>query len=158
MVTATNHNLSVAQRAIVDWKAELEIVRGKNKHGILDPDKVVEFARNPKTALHKCFEWDDDKAADRFRRDQAEKLIARVTVIVEGSTEPTRMYVSLIEDRKEDGGYRSIVSVLSDKERRERLLDQALADFKAFQEKYKVLQELAPIFAAAEDVRAKQKT
>jgi len=50
------------------------------KHGILRPADVVEAALNPKSPLHGCFEWDDDKAAKQYRLEQARKLIREVRV------------------------------------------------------------------------------
>ena len=48
--------------------------------GKLRPKDVVEFARNPATALHECFEWDDKKAAVQGRlweqaREDAQKFL-----------------------------------------------------------------------------------
>ena len=35
----------------------------KKNHGLLKPEKVLEFAKNEKTALHSRFEWDNKKAS-----------------------------------------------------------------------------------------------
>jgi hypothetical protein len=40
------------------------------KRGKLSPSDVVEFARDEKTALHSCFEWDDSVAAREYRLHQ----------------------------------------------------------------------------------------
>jgi len=49
---------------------ELEKIRIKNKSESIEslsPRDVLELARNSKTELHKCFEWDDSKAAEKHR-------------------------------------------------------------------------------------------
>lgn len=63
-------------------------------------------------------------------------------------------YVSLSRDRQEDdGGYRLIVDVLSDKLLRKELLDEALSALKRMERKYREMSELAPVFAAIRRVK-----
>lgn len=122
--------------------------------GILKPEHVVEFARNPETALHSRFQWDDDKAAEQYRLWQARMIIrVRVTVLPQSKNErPVRAYVSLSTDRsKEGGGYRPIATVLSDKDMREQLLADAVFEMKTFRRKYDTLKALAPVFAAMDE-------
>jgi flagellar basal body rod protein FlgC len=69
--------MDVKQKAAV--KAELEKLTKKGR-GVLTPRAVVEAARNPESALHDRFTWDDDKAADQWRLEQARQLIRSVTV------------------------------------------------------------------------------
>jgi hypothetical protein len=124
------------------------------KQGRLKAATVVEYAKNPKTALHSAFEWDDGKAAHQYRLWQAEHLIISVRIIEPKSNTPIQAFVSLGSDRKQKGGgYRDTVSVLSDKQLREELLMQAWREFRYWQEKYQSLVELTPIFAAAESIK-----
>lgn len=133
---------------------ELEAIRSKSG-GVLKPETVVEFARNPKTALHSWFTWDDSDAAREYRLWQARQVIRVCVTIQENEKEPpVRTYVSLYEDRGGDG-YRLMTDVLSDEEMCEKLLVQALAEFKLWQAKYNQLNKLAPIFAAGEKVSVK---
>lgn len=37
------------------------------------PADIVELAEDPGSELHKCFEWDDSIAADKYRLIQAQK-------------------------------------------------------------------------------------
>lgn len=126
---------------------ELEIIRARNKEGLLIPAKVVAYAENPKTALHSKFQWDDTEAAQRWRIWQARQVI-RIHVTIEEHTEKeVRTYVSLYSDRgHEHGGYRALVSVMNEKEQREELLDQAMIEARAWRRKYKELSELAAVF------------
>ena len=50
-----------------DVYRELNSIRRK-RNNVLRPRDVVEFARNPKTALHREFEWDDEAVAMHYRR------------------------------------------------------------------------------------------
>jgi len=50
--------------------------------GALDPERVVEAARNPNSSMHGQFDWDDSTAAHEYRLSQARALIKRVKVNV----------------------------------------------------------------------------
>lgn len=127
-------------------KQELEALAEAN-NGILHPETVVEFARNPGTALHHRFEWDDTEAAKKFRLWQARELIrVTVTVLPNENQDEYRVFVSLKSDRYQGGGYRALVDVMSDDQMRKELLGQAYNDFKLWQKKYQQLKELAPVF------------
>ena len=137
---------------------ELRLIARRHR-GLLRPHDVVEYARNRRTALHDYFTWDDSKAAHEYRLWQARQLIrVAVTVLTPEVPKPARIYVSLRSDRARDaGGYRLTADVLSDSDRREQLLAEALADLQTWQEKYRLLaDELAPVFAAATRLRKRQ--
>ena len=50
--------------------------------GVLNPERVVEAARNPNSSMHGQFDWDDSTAAHEYRLSQARALIKRVKVNV----------------------------------------------------------------------------
>ena len=54
---------------------ERELDRINEATGSVSPQKVLEVARNPENPLHRYFEWDDTKAAEKYRRSQATYLI-----------------------------------------------------------------------------------
>lgn len=121
-----------------------------NRHrGILRPENVVAFAKDETAALHSKFEWDDSKAGCEYRLWQARELIAVVRVRIPETNGEYRAFVSLQADReKKGGGYRSLVTVLNEKGRRQQFLQEALAEFDRWQQKYESLVELAEIFKA----------
>lgn len=125
--------------------------------GLLQPEAVVDAARPAASPLHSRFEWDNSKAAEAYRLWQARQLIrVSVTVIGGDDSEPERTWVSLKSDRYEDsGGYRTLVSVMSDKEMRLQLMAQAHEDMDGFREKYRRLRELEEVFTAMKKVKRK---
>jgi hypothetical protein len=143
---------------------ELEKIREAN-NGILYPQSVVDFARDPSTELHSKFEWDNTVAGENFRIWQARKVIrALVTIIPHKNNEPfeVQTYVSMSVDRHRGeekneniGGYRYMIDVLSTPDLRESLLSDALAEFELWERKYKIITELAEVFAAAKTVKQK---
>ena len=136
--------------------AELEEIR-KQSGGMLQPADVVDYARDPETALHGAFCWDDTEAAAQYRLWQA-RMVIRVCVTIREEVKgpPIRAYVSLQEDRG-DVGYRLLDDVMSDNEMRERILAQALAELNRWKMRYQQLRELAPVFEASAKVQQKQK-
>lgn len=141
------------KKTALQLKQEKELQSLKKK-GLLKAEDVVAFAKSPKTALHKKFEWDNTKAAHEHRLWQAREMIVHVRVFIKTAKREVQVFVSLSSDRANPGGgYRERTTVLSIKKYREELLAQALADFKFWEEKYLELKELAPIFAAAAKIR-----
>jgi hypothetical protein len=132
-----------------DYLRELEEIAAANG-GLVRPEAVVEYARNPETALHSWFEWDDSKAAEKYRLHQARMRLRLVLTMHPKAEIKFRAVVSLKEDRYSGQGYRLTLDVMSESERREQLLLEALAEFRALEEKYRQYQELAEIFAAIE--------
>ena len=156
---ATTDHLTAATSPTSPTKIDEELAAIAAQHdGLVRAENVVEFAMNPATALHGQFPWDDRVAAHERRLDIARGIIrARVVYLPRQNAEPVRVraYFSLPDDRlTPGGGYRTTVSILSDTERRNRLLAQALAELAAFKRKYAMLAELAVVFAAAEEVKA----
>lgn len=134
-------------------KAELATLTAD---GLIKPSEVIEFAKNPETALHGCFEWDDTEAAHQYRLQQARQILrVYVEVVPAASSEPVRAFVSLTSDRtKEGGGYRVITDVMSDETLRRQMLNDAFRQFRAMQAKYKHLQQLAKVWDAVDEAEA----
>jgi hypothetical protein len=108
--------------ALAEERKLLEKIANKNG-GLLMVDDVLDEARNPKSILHKHFQWDDDKAAEAYRKMQARQLIQKCVVTIEKAPDvPIRAFVSLSTDQYEGGGYRLTANVLSDDQQKGQLL------------------------------------
>lgn len=149
-------------RALTDRQrarlAELESLMEENG-GVLPPASVVDYARDPATALHEYFEWDDAAAGEKYRIDQARTLI-RATVTVQNINNRDRRiqaFVSIIDDRRnKGGGYRTTVEVMSSEQMRERMLETAKMELAGFKKRYRDLTELADLFEVIDRVLAPQ--
>lgn len=113
-------------------------------------EQIVEKAKDKKTELHKCFEWDDSKAAEMWRVHQARVLTSNLIVETldmqddESPKAPIRFFVKV----EKTSGYKPIENVYKNISEHEALLNQALAELRTFQRKYSRLQELSEIFDA----------
>ena len=139
------------------WREALEAINGRD--GTLSPPAVVTEARKATSPLHPFFEWDDGRAAEEHRINQARRLIRRYEVVViDSHPTPVRAFVSLGSDRKPGRGYRQMARVLSDPEQRAELLEQAIRELHAVRSRYGQLQELALVFAALDKVATPRKS
>lgn len=129
------------------------------KHGGLTRKNIVDEARSAKSPIHSCFEWDDRKAGEAYRLDQAGHLqrclIYRRSVEGEDRERITRAWVPISprgDDDTEDTVYKNdwmpIEDAMADPRARAQLVARALAEVQAWQTRYRDLDELAVIFAA----------
>ena len=141
----------ITSKATINALRKLHAVSG----GLLLPETVVDSARDPKSPLHKHFDWDNTIAAEKWRLEQAGKLL-RITVEyidIKGSEVPQRVFVSLSDDQKSGGGYRATIDVLSDAKLRKQLLSDAMRDIVIFKNRYGHLKELAQVIRAMKKIK-----
>lgn len=120
----------------------------KKHEGVLTAGVVVDAARSNKSIIHGEFEWDNEVAAEDYRKEQARLLLrSLVTVQTVGKTEQAvRTYFVVHEG--ESRAYVPTLRILSDTEMRGELLSEALSALKSLQRKYAMLTELTPVWAA----------
>ena len=142
----------------------------QKKGGKLTPKELVEAARDINSQLHNEFEWDDTKAAQKYRERQAQYIISSIElVIVNIPTKPVELDLEIVNvpDEKKhisavkfyhsldsDGtGYENIVSISSDEEKTKKLLENCKKDIGNFSEKYNTLRGTLPkLFEAMDEV------
>lgn len=132
---------------------ELERIRVRN-NGRLESRTVVEEARPEDAPLHPAFEWDDAKAAEMWRVEQAGYLIRHIEVVHEkenGEATPIRAFVSVKRD--EDRSYTSVEHALSDEELRQQVISQAWAELEAWRKRHAELIEFAKVFSIIDQAR-----
>ena len=80
----------------------------EDRKGRLLARDVLDAARDPSSPLHGCFEWDDGRAAEAYRLEQARELIRSIQADVttqEGAVRVVR-YVQASNPKPE--GYQSV--------------------------------------------------
>ncbi len=108
------------------------------------PQNVVDAARNDSTELHKCFEWDDSKAAELYRLKQARDVICNL-VIEEVEKPKERPEIRVFYKPKESSGYMETKRIVRDEDAYANLLAQARQELRIFKAKYNCLVELQEI-------------
>ena len=123
-----------------------ELQRIYERDGVIEPETVVEESENPSAPLHSCFEWDDEKAAHKYRITQAQNILRAIVVVDEAKQPDTRAFVNVQRE------YHPVSVVVRNPEKREILLQNALNELRWFERKYHTLQELSNVFAAIKEV------
>lgn len=108
---------------------------------------VVDMARPEDHYMHDMFEWDNSIAGEKYREEQARKIV-HMLVFVDEKTEkpsPVRVFYSApLEPRK----YEPTMVILKQPDKHKALLDQAMSELYAFKRKYEHLTELSEVFSA----------
>ena len=128
------------------------------RDGSVSRKALVKEAQKKGTALHSTFEHAgmfDPKKATLFAQMTFAGYVLRryqVSVTVDNQEPVTvRALVSLGTDRGKNG-YRSTIDVLGDEDQRLELLEGAKRELGAFEHKYAMLSELAPVFEAIKEI------
>lgn len=129
--------------------AELELLQASHG-GRLTARIVVEAARAADAPLHPIFEWDDLRAAELYREDQARHVLACIRVVQErdvngAATKTIRAFVNLVETVGDDEqrGYIPIARVLSDHDLLTQAVRQAASELRAFEDRYASFEVIA---------------
>lgn len=122
--------------------------------GVIAPRDLVRDARSINSPLHSAFEWNNSKAAEQYREQQAGHMLrCLVTECVDRRrpNKPIAVVRAFVNVRPPgtaagDRSYRPLIDVLDDEELRHELIQTAAAEFKAWRARYSELQELSRIF------------
>ena len=140
-------------RVSADAQKVGEVCEQLEKKGNLTPKALVDASRRKNAALHDLFEWNDEIAAEKYRETQASYLIRSIEVVSTGTSEPVRAFVSVtVNEQATERTYINVKRALSTNGTREEVLAIALAELRAFERKYKNLEELANVLAAIREV------
>lgn len=127
-----------------------DLQRIYSKHGRIDAADVVNESRAENAVLHNCFEWNDEIAAEKYRKTQAEDIIRAIVVVNEEQKEPVKVRAIV----HVQSSYQPISVVVNDKDKLSELLASALRELQAFRRKYESLASLKPVMDAIEAVSA----
>lgn len=130
-----------------------ELNRIYQRDGEISLLAIVEDSR-PKTApLHACFEWRDKVAAEKYRETQAAQIV-RSIVIVDDEKEQKPAIRAFVHV---ENSYHPMDIVVKSESKYEDLLLSALADLRAYKNKYAVLADtkaLQAVFQAIDQIPA----
>lgn len=131
-----------------------EMIEALRNSGGLSTQRLLDANRKEGTVLHNEFEWDDGKAAEEYRLNQAAHIIRSIVVVQqkdedqEEDREPVQVPVKIYyPTHAEKGEYERVDVLLKNEDSRRKLLNDCLSELKAFQRKYSSLKELADMLA-----------
>ena len=120
---------------------QLERTVGLTAQNLLDANRAED------APLHSAFEWNDVKAAESYRLNQAAYIIRSLVTVEDEKSAPVRAFFTV--ERKI---YESIDEILADRSKTEDLLKIALRELKAFKAKYSQLIALSGVFDAIDHI------
>lgn len=122
-----------------------KVYRELSALGEATPDSIVAYAQTyPGSELHKCFTWDDTKAAENWRKQEARMLVCSLKVVVETEQNAPQSF-RLIQHDKADEVYRPVVFTVRNESQYKSLLKQAKAEMLAFKKRYGSIVELSSV-------------
>lgn len=106
-------------------------------------EQIVERARDASSELHKCFDWDDNSAAEKYRIYQARVLTSQLIVRrTEQEKKDGMPPLRVFHKAESSSGYKPIQVIVTHEDEYQKLLQRAYAELHAFKVKYSGLQEL----------------
>lgn len=129
------------------YKADAQKVADEIGSGQITPQEVLEKAKDVNSELHKCFEWDDSIAAEKYRLQQARSIIINLVYAPKKEEEQSVRCFSLTS---KVSTYQPTQQFLVQEDEYQTLLKRALSELEAFKKKYHTLTELEAVFEAIE--------
>lgn len=118
-----------------------ELSRIHNQRGCLTPKAIVDESRPEDAALHPVFEWDDWKAAENWREQQARQLVC--CIVTQQETEK-REPVEVRAFVHVQDSYQPVQVALTVPDMRAEVLKDTLESAEAFKRKLKNLLSVYP--------------
>lgn len=125
------------------YKADAQKVADEIGEGKITPHEVLEKAKDESSELHKCFEWNNDVAAEKYRLQQAKAIIINLVYVKkEKEEQPVRCF----QITTEKSVYQPTKQFLVQKDEYQALLARAKAELESFKRRYATLTELEQVF------------
>lgn len=125
----------------------------EERDGEVTKESFLDSARSKKSPVHALFEWDNRKAGEKWRLQQAKNILSclRIQIVNEGQNPiRTRAYINTVPGR-DNGRFLSIETAMSRVDTREGVLTRAKAELTSFTEKYRTLEELTGVIEVIDD-------
>lgn len=119
----------------------------RDEHGALTPQLVVDAARDAAHPLHTRFEWDDSKAAEKWRLEQASQLLRVTYRPIAGKPTDLRAFSAVRGEDTPTSDYVPTEEALADPFTRELLLRSMKRDWQTFKRRYDQMSEFASYVA-----------
>lgn len=111
------------------------------------PQAILEKAKDSNTELHKCFTWDDTKAAEKWRLQEARILVCNIKIVDEKSEkEPVQTSIRFFYKTDNDSGYKPTQLILRREDEYKKLLERCSNELRAIKNKFQNLSEFDQIW------------
>lgn len=152
--TYINKQDAVVTRERKNVIVDRELDRIHKKYGAVTPSKILEDASDPKSPLHRYFEWDDSEAARKYRLAQAAAMLQASKMVVVLSKQPREPIAAFPEVRRllpanrGEGKFKMRKEVLDEPDARQEIIERKLAVLRGWCRETIDIEELADMRAA----------
>ena len=130
-----------------------ELARIHERDGELRAEAVVDIAKSPRSKLHRYFEWDVQKAAERHWLSTAGQLIRAIKIEVKTSSRAVPREVrAFVKLDKSIRGYTPMTEVLKNDDYVAMMLSRALAEFEIWKKRYENIADFTTTFRGVNGV------
>lgn len=120
--------------------------------GRLSAKNLLDANRPEDAPLHHEFEWNDGKAAELYREQQARTIINSLIVLPDNA-EPVRAYFKI---ESVGNTYQSIRTIMQKEDSRQALFDVALRELSAIRRKYDSITKLSAVWESIKAIESEQ--
>lgn len=147
----------------VQYRVPADVVGGvlegiEARDGAVTKEAFLEESRPEDAPTHRMFEWDDAKAAEKYRLVQSKNIINNLKVVIQKNDEEPMALKAFVNvstgSQCSSGRYIRIEAAIADDRSRGVMYRNALAELGTFKRKYRELTELEDIFRAIEALGA----
>lgn len=125
----------------------------EKRDGKVTAKSFLAESKKKSSPTHSMFEWDDAKAANKYRLQQSAQIINQLEITLEdGNSAPAFVNVR-IKSVKQSASFLNVQTALSDEEYSRIVLQNALSELLSFQKKYNGLKELSDVFASIKSLQ-----
>ena len=118
----------------------------------ITPKDITRFARAEGSELHKCFEWNDTVAGEKYREIQAQQILRYLVISKQVEDKEPVTYRLFVNTGDRDGKYKPMEYVVRQPFEYEKLLEAAKKELQAFKLKYSILVELSELFKEIDNI------
>lgn len=119
----------------------------EEEYGSVTKEILLEKSRPEDSATHSLFEWDDSKAAEKYRLDQSKHIINNLRITYEAGNNETvsvKAFVN-VSELSDKARYRNVEVALMEEDTKEVYLKRIRNELEAFIQRNKHIEELADI-------------
>ena len=118
---------------------------------VVTPKNVLEVARDESAELHKCFDWNDSSAAEKYRITQARDVIRSLVVVEVRKDEKNSQPRRLLERSSVPHTYETRVFFQKNEDEYKILLERARRVLEGFRTRFKNIAELETVNEAIDE-------
>jgi hypothetical protein len=130
-----------------------ELARIHDRDGELRADAVVDIAKSPRSKLHRYFEWDVQKAAEKHWLATAGQLIRSIKIeVITAAGAAPREVRAFVKLDKSIRGYTPMTEVLKSSDFTAMMLSRALEELEVWKKRYENITDFTTAFRGVNGV------